>query len=193
MRHRASWHATRAKNCSDKGHRLFLNSTCDIGDNKWQGKQHCQFLKSTCDIGDPPSRAPRGAGDTAICTQLKSHVHCPQCWLHGEKGPGVGLICTIKAPHCWQPVQWYCSCHIHNITHYRENCFALRMSYHINRSFAWPQGYTCIPPEGPLMSGPQCRMSILRNGNTTCPCRLFSPMSHVTFKKKAMSHVTIIF
>ena len=37
-------------------------------------------------------------------------------------------------------------------------------------------------------------MSILRNGNVACPCRLFSPMSHVKCKKRhAMSHVTLIF
>ena len=40
----------------------------------------------------------------------------------------------------------------------------------------------------------ECHLSILRNGDIECPCRLFSPMSHVEFKKfKAMSHVTIIF
>ena len=38
---------------------------------------------------------------------------------------------------------------------------------------------------GPLMGGPQCRMSILRNGNVACLCRLFMAMSHVEFKKKA--------
>ena len=32
---------------------------------------------------------------------------------------------------------------------------------------------------GPLMGGPQCRMSILRNGNVACLCRLFSSMSCV--------------
>ena len=31
--------------------------------------------------------------------------------------------------------------------------------------------------------GPQCRMSILRNGNVACLCRLFMAMSHVEFKK----------
>ena len=34
------------------------------------------------------------------------------------------------------------------------------------------------------MGGPQCRMSILRNGNVPCICTLFSPMSHVEFKKR---------
>ena len=45
------------------------------------------------------------------------------------------------------------------------------------------------------MGVPQCRMSILRNGNVACPCRLFSPMSHVEFKKRLcqLSHVTLIF
>ena len=37
---------------------------------------------------------------------------------------------------------------------------------------------------GPLMGGPQCRMSNLGNGNVACPCRLFSLMSHVEFKKR---------
>ena len=36
---------------------------------------------------------------------------------------------------------------------------------------------------GPLTGGPQCRMSILRNGNVACLCRLFMAMSHVEFKK----------
>ena len=36
---------------------------------------------------------------------------------------------------------------------------------------------------GHLMGGPQCRMSILRNGNVACLWRLFSLMSHVEFKK----------
>ena len=40
------------------------------------------------------------------------------------------------------------------------------------------------PVLGPLMGvAGACRMSILRNGNVGCPCRLFSPMSHVEFKK----------
>ena len=34
------------------------------------------------------------------------------------------------------------------------------------------------------MGGPQCHMSILRNGNVACLCRLFSPMSHVEFEKR---------
>ena len=39
---------------------------------------------------------------------------------------------------------------------------------------------------GPLTwgGGAQYLMSILRNGNVTCLCRLFSPMSHVIFKKR---------
>ena len=41
------------------------------------------------------------------------------------------------------------------------------------------------------VGAPQCRMSILRNVNVTCPYRLFSPMSHVEEKYK--SHVTLIF
>ena len=39
-------------------------------------------------------------------------------------------------------------------------------------------------PLGPLRAGgggPQCGMSILRHGNATCLCRLFSQMSHVKF------------
>ena len=38
--------------------------------------------------------------------------------------------------------------------------------------------------KGPFMGGPQCCMSVLRNGNVACPCRLLSPMSHVEFKKR---------
>ena len=37
---------------------------------------------------------------------------------------------------------------------------------------------------GPLMGVPQCRMSILGNCNVACLCRLFSPMSHVEFKRR---------
>ena len=35
---------------------------------------------------------------------------------------------------------------------------------------------------GPSMGGPQCRMSILRNGNVACLCHLFSSMPHVDFR-----------
>ena len=42
----------------------------------------------------------------------------------------------------------------------------------------------CGVTSGPLMGGLQCRMSILRNGNVACPCRLFYPMSHVKFKNR---------
>ena len=38
-------------------------------------------------------------------------------------------------------------------------------------------------PIGALDGGPHCRMSILRDGNVACPCRLFSLMSHVESKK----------
>ena len=33
---------------------------------------------------------------------------------------------------------------------------------------------------GAFEGAPQCRMSILRNANVVCHCRLFSPMPHVT-------------
>ena len=36
---------------------------------------------------------------------------------------------------------------------------------------------------GPLMGGPECSMSILRNRNVACRGRLLSSMSHVEFKK----------
>ena len=54
---------------------------------------------------------------------------------------------------------------------------------------------------GPLTGGPECRMSILRNSNVACLCRLFMAMSHVEFKKyqcrmslsfKALSHVDML-
>ena len=38
--------------------------------------------------------------------------------------------------------------------------------------------------------GPQCRMSILRNGNVACPCRLFYPMSNDEFKKR-LCHMSL--
>ena len=47
-------------------------------------------------------------------------------------------------------------------------------------------------PLGPLMGASQCRMSILRNGSVACHCRLFSPMSHVKFKKR-LCHMSLIF
>ena len=37
--------------------------------------------------------------------------------------------------------------------------------------------------EGALDGGSPCRVSILRNANVACFCRLFMPMSHVEFKK----------
>ena len=40
--------------------------------------------------------------------------------------------------------------------------------------------------------GPQCRMSILRNGNVACFYRLFLPMSHVEFKK-GLCHMSLYF
>ena len=36
---------------------------------------------------------------------------------------------------------------------------------------------------GPLIGGSPCRLSILRNANVACLCRLFMPMSHAEFKK----------
>ena len=62
-----------------------------------------------------------------------------------------------------------------------------------------PIGISIPMEDGALDGGPQCRMSILRNANVACHCRLFSPMSHVEFKKMLcpvslyftpMSHVT---
>ena len=47
-----------------------------------------------------------------------------------------------------------------------------------------PFHWWAVPEWGPLIGGPQCRMSNLRNGNLACPCCLFSPMSHVEFKKR---------
>ena len=35
-----------------------------------------------------------------------------------------------------------------------------------------------------MMGGPQCCMSILRNGNFACLCRLFFTMSNGEFKKR---------
>ena len=34
------------------------------------------------------------------------------------------------------------------------------------------------------MGGPQCRMSILRNDNVACLCRLFPQKSHIGFQKR---------
>ena len=61
---------------------------------------------------------------------------------------------------------------------------------HSNKWFSSP--YQQLSP-GALYGGPQCRMSILRNGNVACPCRLFYPMSHVKFKNRLCRHVTMIF
>ena len=46
---------------------------------------------------------------------------------------------------------------------------------------------------GPLVAGPQCHMSILRNGNVACLCCSFSPMSHVEFKKRLCNRSLLIF
>ena len=43
---------------------------------------------------------------------------------------------------------------------------------------------------GALDGDPQCRMSILRNGNVACPCRLFDPMSHVKIKNR-LCHMSL--
>ena len=43
--------------------------------------------------------------------------------------------------------------------------------------------YLISPNMGPVTGGSPCRLSILRNGNVACLCRLFMPMSHVEFKK----------
>ena len=43
---------------------------------------------------------------------------------------------------------------------------------------------------GALEGESPCRMSILRNGNVTCFCHLFSSMSHVDLKKMAISNFT---
>ena len=67
------------KDCCDMGHRLFLNSTWDMGDNK----QHCHFLKSTCNIGYPPSRAPIKRVYQFV---KKQELHESRNWVcHGSK------------------------------------------------------------------------------------------------------------
>ena len=43
---------------------------------------------------------------------------------------------------------------------------------------------------GPLTGGSPCHLSILRNVNVACLCRLFIPMSPVEFKND-LSHVTM--
>ena len=51
-------------------------------------------------------------------------------------------------------------------------------------SFNWSVSYLGkIGFNGALDGGSRCRMSILRNENVACLCRLFMPMSHVEFKK----------
>ena len=39
---------------------------------------------------------------------------------------------------------------------------------------------------GALEGGSPCRLSISRNANVACLCRLFMPMSHVEFKKRLL-------
>ena len=46
------------KNYSDMGHSLFLNSTCDIEENKRQGHATLPFLKFNMRHWGPQSRAP---------------------------------------------------------------------------------------------------------------------------------------
>ena len=46
-----------------------------------------------------------------------------------------------------------------------------------------------LPGPGALdRGGGTCRLSILRNGNVACLCRLFIPMLHVRFKT---AHISI--
>ena len=40
-----------------------------------------------------------------------------------------------------------------------------------------------VESTGALDGGSRCRMSIFKNGNVACLCRLFSTMSHVEFKR----------
>ena len=43
---------------------------------------------------------------------------------------------------------------------------------------------------GALDGGSPCRLSILRNANVACLCRLFMSMSHVEFKKR-LCHMSL--
>ena len=86
--------------------------------------------------------------------------------VHGERGDLVGR------PARHPPIGH--SAAARHITHAVSNLFILILQISIIHGKV---------SGGPLIGGPQCRMRILRNGNVACHCRLFSPMSHVEFKK----------
>ena len=67
---------------------------------------------------------------------------------------------------------------------YIIKCMIIGKIGHMSISPLLPLSQVRLPYSWALDGGPQCRMSNLRNGNVACPCRLFSAMSHVEFKKR---------
>ena len=72
------------KNDSDMGHAHFLNSTCDMEENKRQRHVTLPFLKIDMRHGEFPSRAP-------IHSQPCVH-HCSMCLQTGSQVGGVGEV-----------------------------------------------------------------------------------------------------
>ena len=63
------------KNCSDMGHRLFLNSTWDIGDNKRQGYATLPFLKIDMQHLGPPIKGPNKTTTTTTSNRKNAGTH----------------------------------------------------------------------------------------------------------------------
>ena len=108
--------------------------------------------------------------------------------IRGSKEAGQGMNITKAAPSCTKIAIGPLTA-IHLLS-------PLPIS---NHPFPPASGHQCYsvsksrPSQvevGPLIGGPPiCRMSILRNCNVACPCRLFSPMSHVELKKRLCHYI----
>ena len=144
--------------------------------------QHCHFLKSTCDIGDPPIKglipSPREKG---VHTQVYSpHQRRQMAWcdlgiprfrsrekVTGPRGQA-SLSCPATRGH-WG--------HFALSTHLTVKCQCSLSEPSTNG--------------GPLLGGPKCRISILRNDSVLFRSVflrfLNGLMLHVDFKELPMS------
>ena len=88
------------------------------------------------------------------------------------------MLLNVGAPVPWVHVRAI----ILSILQYYSN-------FHSSHIFAHLRPYvTCtelctLRKRGAIDGGSPCRLSILRDANVACLCRLFMPMSHVEFKK----------
>ena len=65
------------KKCSDMGHSLYLNSTCEIGENKWQRRATLPFLKIDMRHRGPPSRPHQVPSSSSHILLLKPPTPVP--------------------------------------------------------------------------------------------------------------------